>query len=132
VDLEPFLLPTHRTEQGLLLYLESRAVDYDGRLDDRHLNREDRAILKRWTAAGYVRSGRVAFRNPTTGEPVVGRLMNGMTWATLSEDAWRHAHQLRRERARKADERRKAEGEWETTDEKRARRSNEAATPEDL
>jgi len=74
----------------LLLYCETRCVDYGGLLDHRHINTEDRAVLKTWDRTGYVKSGRVALEFVGGSQSI---------WCRLSEDAWTEAHRQRRLRA---------------------------------
>jgi hypothetical protein len=104
-------------EARLLLYCETCAVDFDGRMDDRHLNGADLTILVGWQEAGFVESGRVAseftFRD--------GRSMRAR-WCCLSEEAWQEAHRQRRLRAERA----WASRQWGSTAEKR---DKEGRTP---
>jgi len=37
-----------KNERSLLLYLETRAVDYGGIVDTRHMNQDDMEIAKEW------------------------------------------------------------------------------------
>lgn len=96
-------------EARLLLYCETCSVDYDGRMDGRHLNREDSDKLAAWNQAGFVASGRVAFAFITSGHGVRTR------WCRLSEEAWIEAHRQRRLRAERMWKNRR----WETTAEAR-------------
>ena len=101
--------PFTQDEGSLLLYLETRAVDHDCRIDHRHLNDDDRVILKRWVETGIVEYGRVASqRDP------FGNVQPAQNYVRLSEEAWELAHRLRRERA----DRRWANRTWQTTQEK--------------
>src|SRR3972149_3347597 len=72
-----------------LLYYETRAVDYGGRVDVRRMNQVDIEIAKRWNAEGFIRFGRIAARHITT---------DGTHWCILSEEAWTLAHKERRAR----------------------------------
>lgn len=45
-------------EARLLLYCETCAVDFDGRMDVRYLNGADLTILEGWHDAGFIESGR--------------------------------------------------------------------------
>ena len=85
----------------LLLYLETRSVDYDGVLDTKHLNEEDHATLKAWNENGYVKSGRVAFA-------MIGG--SASLWCRLSEEAWIEAHRQRRLRAERCFKSRRWQG----------------------
>lgn len=68
-------------KRKLLLYVETRCVDYRGELDPRRLNLDEIVILQDWDGEGFV-----DFRIPA----FVVR---------LSDCAWKAAHKLRRERA---------------------------------
>jgi len=76
--------------ESLLLYLETRAVDYHGRVDFRHMNEEDVAIANRWSREGYIQFGRIRSDDVT---------LQGSHWVVLSERAWQDVHALRKDRA---------------------------------
>ncbi|MEM9552636.1 MAG: hypothetical protein AAGC60_00130 [Acidobacteriota bacterium] len=80
----------NRDEKSLLLFLETRAVDYSGRVATQRMNADDWQILKRWTETGFIESGRIA-------SDYLSR--DGSHWVLLSEEAVSVAHRLRRERA---------------------------------
>ena len=42
--------PLSKDEKSLLLFLETRAVDYGGRVNVQHMNLEDMEIAKRWNS----------------------------------------------------------------------------------
>lgn len=48
-----------RPERSLLLYLETRAADYSGKINSCHLNKDDFAICERWHEMGYIRFARL-------------------------------------------------------------------------
>lgn len=80
-----------KDERSLLLYLETRAVDYGGKVDTRHMNAEDMAIAKNWNTEGFVKFGRIKFHDIN--------ILSKMThWCELSDEAWTLAHQERRAR----------------------------------
>lgn len=83
--------PLTRTEESLLLYVETRAVDHSGIVDRRHLNEEDIALLQQWNAEGFVFFGRICYKD--IGMP------HCSDWCRLSDEAYRLAAQKRRERA---------------------------------
>ena len=95
-------------EARLLLYCETCAVDYDGRMDDRHLNGADLTILQGWHEDKFVESGRVA-------SEFLGNRTRRARWCRLSEEAWLEAHRQRRLRAERVWEKRQ----WRSTTEKR-------------
>lgn len=79
-----------RDELSLLLYLETRAVDYGGRVDMWKMKADDMAILKRWNDSGFLQSGRIVISDIN---------QDGTLWCLLSDDAFALAHQERRARA---------------------------------
>lgn len=101
---------TTKDERSLLLYLETRAVDHGGRIQDANMNADDFALAKRWVEAGYIEFGRIAFEDLRGGERTVSA-----HWCHLSPEALEDAHRLRRERA----ERMWASRTWRSTAEKR-------------
>ena len=99
-----------KVELSCLLYLETRAVDHAGLVDQQCLNDEDRAIMIRWNDEGFVESGRVCSDSvkAQTGRPCT-------TWVKLSTLAFIAAHAERRARA----ERMWGRKSYQTTAEKR-------------
>ena len=93
-------------ERSLLIYLETREVDY-GRVDARHISIDDFNTIERWTATGFIQFGRIASEYITR---------ESALWVNLSDEAWRLAHEERRARAKRIWGKRG----WTTTDEKRA------------
>jgi hypothetical protein len=98
-------------ERSLLLYLETCAVDYGGRVDARRINEDDFTMAKKWHKEGFIEFGRI-----------VARCINrqGSQFVKLSEGAWSLAHQERRARAMRLWEKRT----WIGTDENRAIHGN--------
>ncbi len=78
-----------KVQRSLILYLETRIVDRAGRLDSRHLNKEDRDQLKVWNADGFIQYGRIVMEDCNS---------DGSTWVEFSEEAWDVAHAERRAR----------------------------------
>jgi len=78
-----------KDERSLLLYLETRAVDYGGKVDVRHMNKEDMDIAKGWNTMGFLKFGRIKFHDITH---------NMSHWCELSDEAWAIAHEERRAR----------------------------------
>jgi hypothetical protein len=74
------------TERSLLLYLETRVVDYGGRVNQKHMNSDDRTILDRWVESKFVSFGRII---------VADHNRDGTHWVRLSGDAWDLAHMER-------------------------------------
>lgn len=78
-----------KDERSLLLYLETRAVDYGGKIDTRHMNKEDIDTAKGWNKEGFLWFGRIKFHD----------IAYHMThWCELSDEAWSLAHQERKAR----------------------------------
>ena len=91
----------NNTELSLLLFLETRAVDYGGIVDNRHMNAGDFEITKEWNASGFLEFRRIKSSDIT---------MNHCThFVKLSEEAWVAAHAERRARCERIMERRAAE-----------------------
>lgn len=84
---------TTREEKSLLLFLETQAVDYGGKIEGVRMNADDFAIAKRWNEAGFVQFGRIAFHD-------IKRLAGVARdhWCVLSDEAWKLAHEERRAR----------------------------------
>ena len=105
-----------KEEKRLLLYLETRCVDYGGVFDAGRMNSDDYKIAKKWNDCGFLQFGRISSASI--------RLIpaNGMYWCRLSEHAWKLAHQERMARFYRSDEKRA----WMTTEEFRATQTLEA------
>lgn len=81
-----------KDEKSLLLYLETCVVDDQGLIDSRKMNIDDWRKLELWTESRYVQSGRVA--SAWIKSPGIKN-----HWVVLSDLAWRHVGELRREKA---------------------------------
>lgn len=79
-----------RDEKSLLLFLETRQVDYGGRVNTQHMNSDDMEIATKWNKSGFVGFGRIVIRNHNS---------DGTNWCKLSQEAFKIAHKLRKERA---------------------------------
>ena len=79
-----------RDEMSLLLYIETCAVDYAGKIDVKCLNNKDFAILEKWNEEEFITFGRVAIEDIT---------YNGAYWCLLSDKAWEVVHAERKNRA---------------------------------
>lgn len=101
-----------REEISLLLYLETRAVDYAGRVDGRHLNAADREIIKRWVESGFIQFGRICAADVNA---------QGAEWVSLSYAAMKEVHAARLAKA----ERTWAARTYQTTEEKRNAQANQ-------
>lgn len=79
-----------KDERSLLLFLETRAVDYGGRVNLQHMNKEDMDITEKWNKEGFLEFGRIVMRNHNS---------DGTNWCKLSDEAWKLAHKERKARA---------------------------------
>ena len=79
-----------KDEKSLLLFLETRQVDYGGRVNLQHMNDDDMEIAERWNKEGFVGFGRIVRRNHNS---------DGTHWCRLSKEAFKIAHEIRIERA---------------------------------
>ena len=85
-----------KTENNLLLYLETRLVDHRGLVASAHMNAVDLDIAEAWSKSGFVGFGRRLFKDieasAKTGTP-------STHWVAFTDEAWVIVHQARRERA---------------------------------
>jgi len=90
------LFTASKDERRLLTYLESCAVDHGGTVDQRRMNDADRAIAKIWKEIGYLTEWR---RIPFDALPKSQNPAHIPSWLVkLSDEAWKDAHQERRNR----------------------------------
>ena len=82
-----------RDERSLLLYLESCAVEYGGKVQSVRMNPIDFDIIKEWEELGFIHFGRIAFNDIET-----RTLFPHTHWVILSEEAWKLAHEERKEK----------------------------------
>jgi len=83
-------------EKSLLLYMETQAVDYGGKLEAVRMNSDEFAIAQRWNELGFVKFGRIASHDI--------KKFSGVArdhWCVLSEGAWAAAHAERRARCQR-------------------------------
>ncbi len=81
-----------KDERSLLLFLETRQVDYGGRVNLQHMNKEDMDIAQKWNNEGFIGFGRIVARNINS---------DGSSWCKLSEEAFKLAHKERKARAKR-------------------------------
>jgi len=81
-----------REERSLLLFLESCATDFGGKVDVRRMNDDDSKILKEWVNSKFIQYGRISM--------VCIEKSNDKKscWVNLSNEAWELVHQERRAR----------------------------------
>jgi len=72
-----------KVEKSLLLYLETRAVDYGGLVDISRMNEEDMSIAEQWNKSSFIKFGRVKIQYHNR---------DGTHWCKLSPEAFRLAH----------------------------------------
>lgn len=87
-----------KDERSLLLFFETAAVDYGGKLNARHMNDDDFKTADKWTIDGFITFERVASQCLPTDKPYA---------VFLSDDAWKIAHEERKNRAFRLNEKRK-------------------------
>ena len=90
-----------RDERSLLLFFEDMAVNQYGWIDDvRKLNKKDLNIAKQWDEKGFVLFKRASRQSHKTDARGDGRNRIELTYVVkLSDEAWKKAHKLRKERA---------------------------------
>ena len=81
-----------KDERSQLLYIETRAVDQGGIVNEVHMNDGDRAIMARWNKSGFVKYGRILAEH-------LGDTRLGTHYVELSDDAWRLVAEERKQRA---------------------------------
>jgi len=79
-----------KNEKGLLLYLETRAVDCSGKVDSKHMDKNDFELAHNWVEKGFIVFDRI------DSECLIG---NNTHLIKLSNEAWDLAHQERKARA---------------------------------
>ena len=88
----------NKNEKSLLLYFESCLVEKRGRVNLEHMNDGDTDIMKKWTAEGFISTGRIR----------VDEYMqtSGSMWVEFSDEAWILAHEERKDRSKRMIEKR--------------------------
>ena len=81
-----------KDEKSLLLFLETRGVDYGGRINIKHMNQEDMQIAERWSKEGFLEFGRIVIRNHNS---------DGTHYVKIPDSTFMIAHKLRLERAKR-------------------------------
>lgn len=79
-----------KDERSLLVFLETQAVDHGGKVFSASMNADDIAITKSWIESGFIQFGRIKANVITHSR---------FHWVILSDEAWRKAGELRKERA---------------------------------
>ena len=88
-----------KEEKSLLLYMETQAVDYGGKLQSVRMNADDFDVAKRWNESGFVLFGRIAANDHVTRGSSGKYLCTH--WCVLSDEAWEAAHTERRARCQR-------------------------------
>lgn len=86
-----------KDQKSLLLYFESCTVDYGGKVDLRRMNEDEIYIAKQWDKQDFIQFGRIKFSD------IVG---HNTHYVFLSENAWNLAHEERRARFNRLNEKR--------------------------
>lgn len=87
-----------RAERSLLLFLECRLVDYRGGVATVHMNKEDFEIASRWDKEGFIGFKRQRMSDIEQSRKSSGHMKTITHVVTFSEEAWKLAHQERRNR----------------------------------
>jgi len=82
-----------KDEKDLLMHLETRAVDYGGRVVMTHMNGTDVTIIKRWAKKGFIGFGRIRFEDT--------KAFSSTHWCEFTAESWKVVHQLRLARAKR-------------------------------
>jgi len=85
-----------RTEKSLLLYLETCLVDNLGKVQAARMNVEDFDAIAHLKELGLIDFGRLPFKDIEKSRRYL-RVPN-THWVRFSDEAWKIAHALRRER----------------------------------
>jgi len=89
-----------KEERSLLLFFESAAVDYGGKLSPLHMNGEDQEIKDKWKKSSFIEYGRMK-SNDIFGDRTC--------WVKLSDEAWKLAHEERIARFKRLEYNKKCE-----------------------
>lgn len=79
-----------KDERSLLLFLETRVVDYGGRVNTQHMNNDDIKLAKNWNEEKFIQFGRIVIRHHNS---------DGTHYCRFSDEAWKLAHEERKARA---------------------------------
>jgi hypothetical protein len=94
-----------KDERSLLLYLETRMVDYDGIIDPRMMNEPDFEIAKRWDREGFIKFGRLKMREIKFLDEKFRNAKTRTHAVRFTTKAWEAAHRERRARSARMIER---------------------------
>jgi hypothetical protein len=87
-----------KDQKSLLLYLEVRIVDHRGLVDTSKMSSTDAEQAQTWYREGFIDFGRLPARL------VFGGSITATHYVVFSDDAWKQAHKLRRERGERGRE----------------------------
>ncbi len=96
-----------RDQKSLILFLETRVVDYAGRVRIAHMSPDDSIQAKVWAKAGFIGFGRIVHQD-------INR--DGTHWVTFTDEAWDAAHRERQAKGKRTRQKRS----YQTTQEARA------------
>lgn len=81
-----------KDEKSILIYMETRLVDYGGLLDGPKMNKADLDAAKKFQEEGLLDFGRIPAALLEASKP-------STHWVTFNDSAWILAHELRRVRS---------------------------------
>ncbi|MDW5419120.1 hypothetical protein R6242_21335 [Iodobacter sp. CM08] len=81
-----------KTDKSILLYMETRIVDFGGFLDGNKMNQADLESAHFFKTSGVIEFGRIPAKLLEAAKP-------STYWVTFTNEAWELAHALRRERS---------------------------------
>jgi hypothetical protein len=87
-----------RNERSLLLFFETRLVDYQGRVASIHMNAEDMVIAEKFMSEGLIQFGRLGW-NVIESFKELGLTNRHTHWVRFSELAWKLSAEERRARS---------------------------------
>lgn len=79
-----------KAEKSLLIYFETCATEYGGKVDMRKISNDEFNLAKTWDEDKFIEFGRIKFEDIT--------IPHFSYFVFLSDDAWNLAHQERRAR----------------------------------
>lgn len=108
-----------RDQKSLILFLETRVVDYAGRIQMAHMSADDTAQAEVWAKAGFIGFGRIACQDINRG---------GTHWVAFTDEAWDAAHRERRAKGKRMHQKRS----YQTTQEEQAYKCPKMRSPKEV
>lgn len=88
-----------KDEKSLLVYFEACLVDQNGRTQGAKMNAADGYIAREWNEEGFISFQGIPFKEMEELNKKLGASIPYTHRVAFTDEAWRIAHQLRRERA---------------------------------